>query len=172
MGRQLKSHGGTESAGEPDRTPGASHLRERGRNVAMRLRASASAPLSQDDRGGFDYTRGMLRPLPVSFALVVCLGLASTFAADPPRTSACMPPPVDDLQHLASKERRQQAPVLLQLPGSPGLPRRAAGDEYVPPSTLTEARDFLQGLGIRCAGGIATVPGLVSVCGRTRRWVG
>jgi len=33
------------------------------------------------------------------------------------------------------------------------------GDEYVPPSLLTEIRDFFTARGITCSGGIATVPG-------------
>jgi hypothetical protein len=33
------------------------------------------------------------------------------------------------------------------------------GDQYVAPSKLAEVRDFFEGRGIRCSGGIATVPG-------------
>ncbi len=64
------------------------------------------------------------------------------------------------LRYLAPREQRTVTlERLRRLPVSRVFLEGRRGDEYVPPATLLEARDFLERHGIRCTGGIATVPG-------------
>ncbi len=66
----------------------------------------------------------------------------------------------DVLRYLAPPDQRLRVPeVLHALTVSRVFLEGRRGDEYVPPDTLREVRDFLAGHGVRCSGGIATVPG-------------
>lgn len=106
--------------------------------------------------------------MPIHRLWVACLAFAWVGAVP---ASAAKPPaePLrisvyatagDILRYLAADEERSRVLATLE-------PLRVArvflegrrGDEYVPPTTLINVRDFLQAQGIQCTGGIATVPG-------------
>ena len=115
-------------------------------------------------------------PCRARLAAVLVLALATLarrYGAAAPTTTAAAPVPSapaltlsvyatasDVLRHLAPPTAR--AAVLARL-----RPLRVSrvflegrrGDEYVPPATLAEVRDFLAAQGLASAGGIATVPG-------------
>jgi hypothetical protein len=66
----------------------------------------------------------------------------------------------DVLQHLAPVGKRADTLAKLRpLRVTRVFLEGRRGDEYVPPGTLSEVRDFLVAHGIRASGGIATVPG-------------
>ncbi len=66
----------------------------------------------------------------------------------------------DILRHLAPAESRDAlARRLREMHVSRVFLEGRRGDEYVPPATLREVREFLESRGLHCAGGIATVPG-------------
>jgi hypothetical protein len=66
----------------------------------------------------------------------------------------------DVQRHLSTAAERERAVSLLaRLHVTRVFLEGRRGDEYVPPRTLIEVRDHMQGQGIQVAGGIATVPG-------------
>ena len=95
------------------------------------------------------------------------LSIASTPGIAPDRDDGAAPLRLsvyatagDILGHLARPERREQVVArLAHLQVSRLFLEGRRGDEYVPPALMVEVRDFLLGRGIRCTGGIATVPG-------------
>ncbi len=103
-------------------------------------------------------------------ALAALLRLSGAAA---PTTPAALPAPsapaltlsvyataTDVLQHLAPPTVRTAALARLQaLHVSRVFLEGRRGDEYVPPATLAEVRDFLAAHGLASAGGVATVPG-------------
>lgn len=66
----------------------------------------------------------------------------------------------DVLQHLGQPASREQVAQRLEsLQVSRLFLEGRRGDEWVPPSTLAQVRDFFASRGVECTGGIATVPG-------------
>ncbi len=105
----------------------------------------------------------------MAFPVVLLLGLfslisarlaAAASAAETVLTFSVYATAGDVLEHLAPPERRAATLARLRpLRISRVFLEGRRGDEYVPPATLREVRDWLEAQGIRAAGGIATVPG-------------
>jgi hypothetical protein len=93
-------------------------------------------------------------------SLAAGLGAPALANAEEPLQLSVYATAGDVRRYLATAEGREKAAPLLQGLGVSRLfleGRR--GDEYVPPETLAEVRDFFAARKIRSAGGIATVPG-------------
>lgn len=92
--------------------------------------------------------------------LVLALTVAAPRPAAESLTLSVYATAGDVLQHLGTPEQRDQiAALLAPLPVSRLFLEGRRGDEYVPPETLRAVRDCFQARGVRCSGGIATVPG-------------
>lgn len=92
--------------------------------------------------------------------LLLTLALAVSLRAGESFTVSVYATAGDVLQHLATAEQRARtAAVLAPLRVDRLFLEGRRGDEYVPPDLLREVRDDFQARGVRCAGGIATVPG-------------
>ncbi|MCZ7637078.1 MAG: hypothetical protein M5U12_14195 [Verrucomicrobia bacterium] len=92
--------------------------------------------------------------------LLVTLVLAASLRAGESFTVSVYATAGDVLQHLATAEQRvRAAAVLAPLRVDRLFLEGRRGDEYVPPDLLREVRDDFHARGVRCAGGIATVPG-------------
>lgn len=102
-------------------------------------------------------------------ALTLILGYPALALAGPGRTAKALPAPLaisvyatagDVVQHLASDEaRRRVVDRLRALRVTRVFLEGRRGDEYVNPQQLAQVRADLEGLGLKCSGGIATVPG-------------
>jgi len=107
------------------------------------------------------YFAAVTTPFRGCLALALALAALPAARADTPLRLSLYATAGDVLQHLASAEGRAKVSAALRsLPVSRVFLEGRRGDEYVAPSILADTRDFLEARGIRCAGGIATVPGV------------
>ena len=126
----------------------------------FRSRTRCSSALRGTIVRNFWYTPAVRHHVPLSLCVAGWLALTTALAANEPLRVSVYATAGDVLRHLTSAEHRGKVIAALKpLQVSRVFLEGRRGDEYVPPSTMVEVRDFLAAQGIRSAGGIATVPG-------------